>query len=47
LQLERILCVGPAAPLSSKINNKNDIRHTAMFVDAVPVIPMLLFFVQL
>jgi len=29
-----------------KINNKDDIRHTAMFVDAVSVISMLLKFVQ-
>jgi len=40
-----------APPLSSKnvkrINNKDDIGHTVMFVDAVSVIPMLLKFVQL
>jgi len=49
LQFERILCVEPAQPLSSKkverINNKDDIQHTAMLVDAVSV--MLLKFVQL
>jgi len=51
LQYERIVCVEPAPPLSSKnverINNKDDIRHTAMFVDAVSVISMHLKFVQL
>jgi len=51
LQLEIIVCVEPAPLLSSKnverINNKDDIRHTVMFVEAVSVISMLLKFVQL
>jgi len=45
-QLERILCGGPAPPLSSKnverINNKDDIWHSVMFLAAIPVIPILL-----
>jgi len=48
----KVLILDRNSPLLSskiveKINNKDDIRHTAVFVDAVSVISMLLKFVQL